>query len=121
MSIHSIYNKALETNPVFTKHESRQMTAEEMQRLGVTEFKPARTTEGKIINPPIKHASTRKCFNLTKEQYLQRRANGESRLDIAKAFRMEQTSLESNWLRLWDIKAKPKELVAIARFRDVNQ
>lgn len=53
MSIHSIYNQALEHHQPFNRTiTERLMTAEEMAGFGVSEFKPARDSGGKVIQPP---------------------------------------------------------------------
>lgn len=51
MTIHSIYNKALETNPTFEPLTTRDMTPEEMVRVYGEVFEPARDTGGKELKP----------------------------------------------------------------------
>lgn len=57
----------------------------------------------------------------TKEEYLQLRVSGTSRVEVAKMWGMQLKSLESNWLRDWDIKAIGKEEMAMYKFMKAHR
>jgi hypothetical protein len=99
MTTHSIYNAALENRPVFEPPTSRHWTPEEAERLGV-EFKPARDSGGKIIQPPSftpystgpkkiaekkddKRSKFRKFPNVTKELIEKELSDGKTLAQIA--------------------------------------